>query len=372
MDYQKFIQGLPELYHQWETDKIAPKDPKFQATLDAIEGMTTANIMQLLNWAVGCLEYHEIYCEIGCYQGSTLVGALLDRPQINAYAIDNFSEFDTTGENEEKLAQNLANFNLEKQVVFCNQDFEEFFFDLREVNPSAKIGVYLYDGSHDYRSQLLGLLHVIPFLADRALIVVDDSNWNHVKQANFDFIATHPQASLLLDLRTISDRAKTFWNGLQIFSWDTKTHNSYQWKDFSSQFKNTPAISSIYDLAVEFEFETKPDAIRQLEDYAQQLQANNLLEEAALQFQNLLEWSDSYFPAWLNLGKIYYTQGKNEEALNMINTALFLESSTSEPYFVLGLIQKALGDRESAKIAFQTAIAISPDLVAAREELAKF
>jgi hypothetical protein len=44
-------------------------------------------------------------------------------------------------------------------------------------------GVYFYDGSHDYRSQLLGLLLAVPLLARRALLVLDDGNWPAVRQA---------------------------------------------------------------------------------------------------------------------------------------------------------------------------------------------
>jgi protein O-GlcNAc transferase len=133
MDYQKFIEGLPELYQNWGEETVHPKSEQFQQALLQIQGMTTANVMQLLHFAVSCMDLDEIYCEIGTYQGSTLIGALLDQPERLAYAVDNFSEFDTTGENLERLSENLRKFNLEEQVYFCNQDFEEFLIELRSV-----------------------------------------------------------------------------------------------------------------------------------------------------------------------------------------------------------------------------------------------
>ncbi|MBW4639532.1 MAG: class I SAM-dependent methyltransferase [Gloeocapsa sp. UFS-A4-WI-NPMV-4B04] len=192
MDYQKFIETLPDLYYDWGQKSVRPKSNQFQQVLEQIKGMTTANVMQLLNFAVECMEPNEIYCEVGCFQGSTLIGSLLKHQDTMAYAVDNFSEFDPSGENIEKLAVNLAKFGLDEQVSFCDQDFEEFFFSLRDFDTEDKIGVYLYDGAHDYRSQLLGLLLVKPFLAEQALIIVDDSNWSAVQQANWDFIAAHP------------------------------------------------------------------------------------------------------------------------------------------------------------------------------------
>jgi hypothetical protein len=35
--------------------------------------------------------------------------------------------------------------------------------------------MYFYDGSGEYRSQLMGLLLAEPFLAERALIIVDST-----------------------------------------------------------------------------------------------------------------------------------------------------------------------------------------------------
>jgi hypothetical protein len=50
---------------------------------------------------------------------------------------------------------------------------------------------------------------------------VDDTNWKDVSQANKDFIDTHPQCQLLLDLPTaVVNCEQTFWNGIQVLSWD--------------------------------------------------------------------------------------------------------------------------------------------------------
>ncbi|GAB4382515.1 MAG: hypothetical protein Kow00121_42900 [Elainellaceae cyanobacterium] len=252
MDYRRFLEDLPALYNDWDSDAIHPKSDRFQRVLKQVKGMTTPNVMQLLNFAVACLEPNEVYCEVGCFQGSTLIGALLEHPKPMAYAIDNFSEFDPSGEGESKLAANLEQFDLSNQICFCNQDFEAFFYDLQELQPEEKIGVYLYDGAHDYRSQLMGLLSVRPFLADRALIIVDDSNWSAVQQANWDFIATHSQCRLELDLRTPGNGHHSFWNGLQVISWDVDRTKTHAWETLQ-QHRNTELLSAIYDLHFEFE-----------------------------------------------------------------------------------------------------------------------
>src|SRR5262249_37007617 len=157
----------------WGHPSVRPKSPRLQHVLHHVAGMTSASVLELLNAAVACLEPEEVYCEIGSFQGATLIGALLDNAPRVALAADNFSEFDLHGHNARALQHNLTRFGVAERVAFFPESFEQFFARLRSQPP--RIGVYLYDAAHDYRSQLLGLLLVRPFLADRALILVDDS-----------------------------------------------------------------------------------------------------------------------------------------------------------------------------------------------------
>lgn len=247
MDYERFIQELPNYYENWGEVSVKPKTEQFQSALEVVPGMTTSNVTQLLNFAVACMETDEVYCEIGCFRGATLVGALLSNANKMAYAVDNFSEFDPDGENLAQLEANLKAFGLYEQVCFCEQNFEEFFFFLRETEVSDRFGVYFYDGAHDYRSQLLGLLLAKPFLADKALIIVDDTNALSARQANWDFMASHPQCNLLLDIVTPGNSSPTFWNGVQIMSWDASRTYNYGWETFQ-KLREPLLIEGIYEL----------------------------------------------------------------------------------------------------------------------------
>ncbi|MCU0516369.1 MAG: glycosyltransferase, partial [Oscillatoria sp. Prado101] len=110
MDFQRFIELLPSLYENWGKDSVRPKSERFGQVLEQVQGMTTTSVMQLLNFAVECMDAGEIYCEIGTYQGSTLIGALLGHPERMAYAVDNLSQFDTARKNLDKLRDNLSDF----------------------------------------------------------------------------------------------------------------------------------------------------------------------------------------------------------------------------------------------------------------------
>lgn len=227
MDYRKFVKELPSLYENWGEDSVTPKLNRFGKVKQQVKGMTTVSVMQLLNFAVECMEPDEIYCEVGTYQGASLIGSLLDRPGVLAYAVDNFSLFDEKGENFDILTQNLSKFDLTSSVTFHNQNMEEFFVKLKaNKEKEKKFGVYFYDGAHDYRSQLLGLLWASPFLAKQAVIVVDDTISTPVNKANRDFIATHPQCEMLLDLPTPKFGHPTFWSGIQVLSWDADRNSN--------------------------------------------------------------------------------------------------------------------------------------------------
>ena len=208
MDIERFLAGLPGLYEGWGTPSVRPRDGRFSAVLSRVRSMTAPCMLQLLNHAVGCLGEGEAYCEVDCFQGATLIGALLGHAGRAALAVDNFSEFDPRGQNRATLLANLAAFGMSAQVRFHDRGFEEFLLDLRRG--PVKVGAFFYDGAHDYRSQLLGLLLAVPLLAPRAVLVVDDGNWPAVKQAAWDFLAARPEASLLADLATPGNCHPTF------------------------------------------------------------------------------------------------------------------------------------------------------------------
>ncbi len=249
MDYQKFIEQLPNLYENWGQNSLQPKSAQFHQVLEQVRGMTTINVMQLLNFAVECIEDNEVYCEIGTYQGSTLIGALLNRPGQIGYAVDNFSEYDPEGDNYEILNENLKNFDLLEQIYFCDRDFEQFFLGLREMENHIKIGVYFYDGAQDYRSNLLGLLLAKPFLADRALLVVDNTNWGSVRQAIWDFAATTPECRIILELPTPTANYPTFGNGVYLLSWDRDRKDSYPQEVLQNK-RQPEVIKAIYNLQI--------------------------------------------------------------------------------------------------------------------------
>jgi len=221
MDTKNFLTDLPLEFNNWGTDEVIPKDSRFADLLRKVNGMTTQNVLALLNLATRYLEKDEVYLEVGTYQGAMICGAMLDAPNLplnpKGIAIDNFSEFDR-GNNQELFILNANREGLERNIYLINHDFRHYFnFNMFEY--PAKIGVYVYDGAHDHNSQYEGLDLAIPYLADNALLIVDDTNELECKMANQEFLEKHPQCQKVLDFPTPGNGHHTWWNGIQVFTW---------------------------------------------------------------------------------------------------------------------------------------------------------
>jgi hypothetical protein len=82
---------------------------------------------------------------------------------------------------------------------------------------SSKYGAAEMLREHDYADQLRALDLAEPFFAPDTLIVVGDTNNEHVRGATLDFMKARPgRYELLLDERTARNSHPTFWNGLMV------------------------------------------------------------------------------------------------------------------------------------------------------------
>lgn len=347
MDYQQFIERLPTLYDNWGFESIRPKSEKFQQALDKVPGIASANLMQLLNLAVKCLEPDEIYCQIGIPDSSALIGALLECPECMAYAVD-ISENSNNNVSWEKIIENLQIFNLEEQVFLCQQNFEDFLLELREVETENKIGVYFYNGLFDYRSQLLGLLLVRRFLADKALIVTANGNQATVKQAIWDFAAANPECQIELELLN-------FDSGIQILSWETGRSYNYSPSDFIEK-RQQSVIQAISNLQFEETLIPKSHLQR-----AEILYQQGKYEEALAHYQTYLQLQTVDTNVYNNLSECFWALRREEEALAILQEGIRLYPTAAPLQFSLILKLLYSGKNSQAVSTAETASHLMPD-----------
>jgi protein O-GlcNAc transferase len=353
MDFQRFIEQLPNLYDHWSLSSVQPKSQRFGQVLEQVQGMTTVNIMQLLNLALDCMEPGEVYCEIGCLRGASLIGALLDHSDCMAYAVDNFSEFDDSGENLQILTNNLSKFNLEEQVFFCNQDFEGFFGELQQMGLDDQIGVYYYDAAHNYRSILLALLLVKPFLADKALIILSNANSGDIQQAALDFMAVNTQCQILLNLQTSKLFDYNFWQGIFILSWDTQRINNDT--DIQSNRNNQFLLEAQRDTLLK-----QQKSLSTLFTEAGVLTHGHRYAEAEQKYKIILLYKNNNANAWMNLGIIYYLTERYQEAIEALSKSLEIDPSKASLHYSFGLVLEKMSNFAQAIQAYRQAIFLDP------------
>lgn len=210
----------------------------YEAVLRRLHGMTTPSVMHLLNQACRRLEPGEIYLEVGCYRGSTLIGALLDN-QAWALAIDDRSNSSHDGlDNASEFWRNVGRAGVVGRVigvvranvhdVFSGEllaaDVETAPYgnvETQTLDAIPPVGVLMLDGNHaDAGETLRSLRECIPYLAPRAVIVMDDANMPKIHEAAHAFVESDARASLLFDRRTPGHQHPSWWNGTIVIGWE--------------------------------------------------------------------------------------------------------------------------------------------------------
>ena len=208
---------LESLASRWDDfpNSETPRDQRFTELIEAVPGLTRPNNLALLNHAASQLPSGEMYVEVGSLRGTSLIAAMLDNDEKTFVAIDDFSRPEAT---RAELERNLKRFGCEQAKILEGDAFEI----LRVGDPLLKgqpAGVYYYDAAHTYEQQYEGLKLAESYLADRALLIVDDSDWDFVAQATEDYLRDQRQAELVLELPGKEAGRPDWWLGVQVLSW---------------------------------------------------------------------------------------------------------------------------------------------------------
>jgi protein O-GlcNAc transferase len=224
MDVGRFATELPELFDDFpRSEHPAPaRSRRFDDVIESIPNLATENVLALLNLAASLLAPGESYVEVGTYYGASLIGAMRgndgDFVAIEAFS---FGEIEVKGRklpaaSREGLEQNLRRFGAERATILEGDAFE-----LLGAGALGKrrVGVYYYDGPHDYDSQVRGLRSVEPWLADEALLIVDDFDWEHVDRATRNHVAGQPKARMLFEIGGAGKGQPQWWEGVAVLAW---------------------------------------------------------------------------------------------------------------------------------------------------------
>lgn len=203
------IQQVAEALHR---AKIG--ESNINSALLSYPGMSGHSYRRFINNLMSSLPAAH-YLEVGTWLGSTLCSAL-NGNDATAVAIDNWAEF---GGNKPQLFAALHEFVAPtSRVKFLEEDFRRV--DYTKLN---KANVFMFDGPHEARDQFDGIALALPALEDRFVLIVDDWNWDRVREGTFAALEKLKLSVLWSEeIRTTQDGTHPLVGGAE-----TEWHNGY-------------------------------------------------------------------------------------------------------------------------------------------------
>ncbi len=185
---------------------------KALAPLAEMRRMSSFPIAALIGIILRQMPTQHFYLNIGVWHGFTLFAGMLLAPQASCLGVDNFSEFGPRDLNYQRFSAGFTQVYNGPHQRFIEMDYRDFF----QTQPQLPVGLYFYDGAHDYRNQMQGLELADPWIVPGGIVLVDDTNFEEPRQATLDYLQRHSNYRLLVDIQTANNAHPTFWNGLMI------------------------------------------------------------------------------------------------------------------------------------------------------------
>jgi protein O-GlcNAc transferase len=223
MDVERFAAELPALFDDFP-DSPHPRGRRFDDIVEAVPNLACENNLGLVNLAASLLEDGESYVELGTYHGASLIAAMRGNEGRDFVAIDNFSMGPVSVRDRSNppvsraaLEANLRRFGASGATIHEGDALELLEQGALE---GRRVGVFYYDAAHSYEAHIRALQLVEPYLSDRALLIVDDSDWEQVGRAIRDYLAAQPQARMLIEIEGVAADRPWWWEGVAVLAWE--------------------------------------------------------------------------------------------------------------------------------------------------------
>ncbi len=223
MDVQRFAAELPALFDDFP-ESPEPGGRRFDDIVAGVPNLACENNLALINLAATLLDQGETYLELGTYHGASLIAAMRGNEAHDFVAIDNFSigpvsvrDRSNPPASRAELDANLTRFRMDGAAIVEGDALELLE---RGALEGLRVGVFYYDAAHSYESHLRALQLVEPYLADSALLIVDDSDWEQVGRAIRDYLAWQPRARMLIEIEGAAADRPWWWEGVGVLAWD--------------------------------------------------------------------------------------------------------------------------------------------------------
>ena len=189
-------------YGTWEQSKVCEE-------ILSMDGMSSRKGRHFLNNIGSRI---NTYLEVGVWKGSTFLSALYDNTNLEAYAVDNWSEF---GGPKQDFLDNLSRY---ASHLNSPKFIEKCIFDVvpQDVN-NIKFDCYFYDGIHTQDAQRKAI-GISSMLADSFIYIVDDYAWPEVRTGCQEGIVESGFKVIKeWELPSVGPNSpEMFWNGMYV------------------------------------------------------------------------------------------------------------------------------------------------------------
>ena len=188
----------------------------------SIPGLSSNRIRHFLNSL--CSHDDAVYLELGTYTGSTFFAATMNN-KAKCIGVDDFSEpnvkpivdrgmwtecgnpYDTFVNNWQKYENGNAAFVKASVEELTEEDFG-----------GSKANILFYDANHDMMVQMNNLNHLLPFLDEKFILIVDDANFDGVVEGAVSW-AQDNNLKCYLERKILSSVIESpvhWWNGIHV------------------------------------------------------------------------------------------------------------------------------------------------------------
>ena len=188
----------------------------------AIPGLSSDRVRHFLNKLVS--DDDTVYLELGTYLGNTFFAASQGN-KTKCFGVDDFSEpncrpmmdhvrWTEVGNPYETFVDKWGRHENGNSVFLKSSVTELVEEDFEGYKPN----VVFYDANHDMMEQLNNLNHVLPFLSDKFILIVDDANFDGVVEATVQFTQEN-QLTCYFERRilsTVIENPNQWWNGIHV------------------------------------------------------------------------------------------------------------------------------------------------------------
>lgn len=203
--------SLPQrIFDRWNTD-IPFLDANRLTSLRKsakLRKMSTLAVGAVINECVRRMPNDACYLNIGTWMGYSLFAGMAANPEKRCIGVDSFVQFGGP------RSTFLCHFTKLRSAshTFFDADWRQYM----RTQHTGKIGVLFYDAAHDEESQFDALILSHPLIISGGIIIIDDTNWDHPRNAVQRFLSQTKSYRLVLDQRTAGNCHPTFWNGLMV------------------------------------------------------------------------------------------------------------------------------------------------------------